>query len=362
MAINIKISASDLKYFGDEPEFDGVPSGAELAVAYNWYNYVCDNDKAKEFVLEHLKEKKIKTVWHYAKRIAPIKLRSIGWNLRILSNGYSLPEDVQKSTFANLIKLVEEEKAKEVPVVEEETNVISIQDRIEKKTQSLIGDLEETLDQLSLTGQTDFDISEWFRSQAIKPQIAKKIGDYYKPIYGEIYDAVNKVDDDLVYAYRKWKKKQLKAYMEFINQIIQVCDTFTVKTPSTRKTRKKKEKPASVIVKKMKYCQNDGGYKSVEPKDIIGAAQLWTYNIKTRQLAVYNARGPAGLSVKGTTIINFDDKTSITKKLRKPQECLKELMDAGKVQLRKIMENLTTQESAANGRINIHTILMRMVK
>ena len=100
----------------------------------------------------------------------------------------------------------------------------------------------------------------------------------------------------------------------------------------------------------------------IYPKGIIGATQLWSYNIKTRNLSVYHAVGHSGLSVRGTTIIGFDEAVSITKKLRKPEESAQHVLKAGKVDLRNIMKCLTTKETKATGRINADTILLRVIK
>jgi hypothetical protein len=72
--------------------------------------------------------------------------------------------------------------------------------------------------------------------------------------------------------------------------------------------------------------------------------------------------GPAGIGVKGSTLTGFDEKTSIVKKLRKPNEQLKKLLEGGKIVLRKFMSEIKCKEKEANGRINKDTILVRIVK
>ena len=46
----------------------------------------------------------------------------------------------------------------------------------------------------------------------------------------------------------------------------------------------------------------------------------------------------------------------------KPDEQVKQVLAAGKVDLRNIMKCLTTKDSKATGRINADTILLRVVK
>jgi hypothetical protein len=72
--------------------------------------------------------------------------------------------------------------------------------------------------------------------------------------------------------------------------------------------------------------------------------------------------GSSGLSVRGTTIIGYDQDSSVTKKLRKPEQIIPQVLNEGKFGLRKIMSVIKTTETKANGRINEETILLRIVK
>jgi hypothetical protein len=227
----------------------------------------------------------------------------------------------------------------------------------------LIADIEGHLDNFYRNG-TMFKPVDWLSAQDVKPMIAQKIADYYKPLYAEIFDALNGKNDQLREAYSSWKKPKLKAYMEFVRSIISAAETRTTIVKATRKPRKKKEKPASALVSKLKYKVKDETLKldSVDPKQIIGCNQLWIFNTKYRTLGVYNAMGPAGLSVKGSTLVGFDEKTSQIKTLRKPAEQLKKLQEGGKIVLRKFMDEIKCKPKTATGRINNETVLVRIIK
>ena len=67
------------------------------------------------------------------------------------------------------------------------------------------------------------------------------------------------------------------------------------------------------------------------------------------------------LGVKGTTITGFSETLSICKTVRKPEEKLKEFKSAGKVQLRKFLEDINATDTRMNGRINEETILLKAV-
>jgi len=99
---------------------------------------------------------------------------------------------------------------------------------------------------------------------------------------------------------------------------------------------------------------------SINPADIIGAKELWIFNTKTRKLGKYIAAEYQDLGVKGTTITGFDEFKSIQKTVRKPEEKLKEFKAAGKVQLRKFLEDINATDTKMNGRINEDTILLKV--
>jgi hypothetical protein len=90
--------------------------------------------------------------------------------------------------------------------------------------------------------------------------------------------------------------------------------------------------------------------------------QLWVYNTKTRKLGCYNAEDAGGLSVKGSTILNYAESKSVQKKLRKPEVTLLEVLQGGKVFLRNVIENIRAVESTLTGRLNDDTILLKVIK
>ena len=100
----------------------------------------------------------------------------------------------------------------------------------------------------------------------------------------------------------------------------------------------------------------------MKPTDIIGVMQLWVYNTKTRKLGVYHAEDAGGLTVKGSSILNFAESKSVQKKLRKPEVTLPDVLTGGKVFLRNVIDTIKAVESNLNGRINADTILLRIVK
>ena len=368
---------ADEKYLGAEPDLRGDVTDAQVIQAYNWYNYFYDSDQAKDWIIEYLKEfhKTEKELIKNVNRVNSNLCRTSGWNCRILLLGGSLPSKIEQRNFERIRTLAagtnaiagtsdDGTEAEEGSIKKEEVKqVISIQERVTNRANDLIADLEVQLDNYYRDG-TQFKASDWLSQHDVKPAIAQRIADYYKPLYSELFDALSGKEPELREAYSHYTKPKLKAYVEFVKSIVSAAETRAVVVKAARKPRKKKEKPASVVVSKLKFKEKDDTYNvvSVDPKQIVGANQLWVFNTKYRTLAVYNAMGPAGLNVKGSTLTGWDEKTSTVKTLRKPTEQLNKLKDGGKVVLRKFMDEIKCKPKTATGRINKETVLVRIIK
>ena len=323
-------------------------------------------------MIEYLKEfhKTEKELIKNANRIDSNYCRTSGWNCRILLLGGDLPQELRERNEARIRTLAASASAKSIDGEAKEASqeevakpVISIQERVTNRANELIGEIEEYIDDYYRDGSS-FKPVDWLSQRDVKPMIAQRIADYYKPLYAEIFDAINGKDEQLKEGYSSWKKPKLKAYLEFIKSIVAAAETRATIVKAARKPRKKKEKPASAIVAKLKFKEKDDEYKisSVDPKLLVGCNQVWVFNIKYRTIAVYNAMGPAGINVRGSTLTGFDEKTSVVKKLRKPEEQIKKLMDGGKIVLRKYMDDIKCKPKEATGRINSETVLLRIIK
>ena len=68
------------------------------------------------------------------------------------------------------------------------------------------------------------------------------------------------------------------------------------------------------------------------------------------------------LAIKGTTIQNFNEMKSVEKKIRNPEEQLRDFKAAGKVALKKFLDEISAKPVALRGRINKDTIIMRIIQ
>ena len=350
------IKSIDDKYNGPEPLSIDTSDFGRYRDALNWYNYMYDHEQAREWLLEYMKKNgfdrsQLACIRRCPKYSVPT---TIGWQARIMMNGNELTE--RSMVFFNqkmdeLFRLGNSVKEETETKVDKPT--VSIQERVQAKIQQLITDCEEEFD-----ADPKFDIYDWLKGREASAQAAAAIRDYYLPSLEEIVDG----GDDIKEAYGKKQKFWKDVYQGIVDD----CNRYlgNKKATKVRKPREKKTKSAVDQVSKLKFQKEYPPLKivSINPAEIVGCKQLWTYNTKYRKLTRFDASGPSGIQVKGASLIGFDVETSLTKSLRKPDTSLQSLLTAGKVALRNFMSDLKTNETKPTGRINTDTILLRVIK
>jgi hypothetical protein len=236
----------------------------------------------------------------------------------------------------------------------------NIQDRIREKQSDLIGFLENILDSLD----TKFVTFEWLRKENIAQVHANGFSKYYTPVLSELMGVLSKsgdTDKELQESYSCYKKTEIEKMFKIVKGFVDDSKSYSEMKSSSRKPRAKKIKSSSDKVKGLKYKESDDRYKiaSIDPAKIIGSDVVWIFNTKTRKLLMFVTDKSAGLDMKGSTILGFDDEKSSMKTIRKPEEFLKGFARGGKIKLRKLYESVNGKSLKCNGRINKDCIILK---
>jgi hypothetical protein len=256
----------------------------------------------------------------------------------------------------------------EPEILESKTLVpqVTIQDRLRESAFRMTEELEEALEEFHHDQEQfnpkSFKVLNLLKGKQAKAAHARVIRDLYQPQLDEYVEAKAGKCEQLKEAYSHIAKKNLQKLIDFHQEIVSACEMLMQEAKVNKKPRVKKAKPAEKIVEKMKYCRANEPMKlvSINPAEIIGAKELWIFNTKTRKLGKYVAAEYQELSVKGTSVTNFDENLSVQKTLRKPEEQLKEFKSAGKVALRRFLEDIKAVDIKLNGRINEDTVLLKV--
>jgi hypothetical protein len=377
----------DEKYTGPEPEWAGKEKltdaefKIELLKAFQYYNYFYSNKDFRAEVNDYLKKsgkltkdelriyKASKDCWTPVQVGALIRMLDRGAPLRANQIDYIFDKvrdaiatvskaDMANADFEDQADAAEAaNKAKAKPSLFE-----TIQSKLTEQAQALGGEIEGQIDMVLMGQKPDLNVYKWLNENQVSQPVANKIKFFFQAFWSDIKEAKASKDEQLQEAYSNIDKKKYKAFETFFEGMFADFESYNKSKKAERKPRKKKAVSADKLVAKLKYAKDFKELKltSIRPTEIVGAEVLWVYNTKTRKLGKYVAEFGAQLSVKGSTILNYDEGQSLAKTLRKPEQKLPELLKAGKVPLRKFLEDIKATAIKLTGRINADTILLRV--
>lgn len=370
----------DEKYLGEEPVFVGREFKDEserktaLMRAFNYYNYFNSGKVFKKDLIKYAKDE-----LKYSKDKLDLLSVSPDWScklqsgalLRMRSRGLTLRDSEFQFIKTNLDEMERLGiKALKESVEEEQDDtpkapVISVQDRIKFKVgATVLEDLDYKLDEWINGDSPSIDVYEAMKAHILPAQASRYVIEWAQKHMDEILEAINKTDEQVVEAYSHLSTKRKKEFVKWYEGIIADAQRFGTNTKVVRKTRAKKPVSIEKQLSKLKYLKESPENKlvSINPSQIIGATELWTYNVKYKALTRYIAESGMGFEIKGTTLIKYDTNTSQTRKLRKPEITLAEVLSSSKTKGAKAFAALTTKPSEPNGRINEDTIILKANK
>lgn len=353
----------DEKLTGGEPAIDEVMgrNDPRLPRIFNTYNYLYDDKKSHSWLLQWMKQQKMPKSKVDAVRDAPSWAAgtTAGWVARLHMNGTKFPKenlDYVREKIDEVLKKFPKRRAKEE---KEPTRGSDLQARIRARADAIMSSAEEEvvdghyLDPKKAIGMYDF-----LSREGVSTQVAGQMRSRYVKVRDELYES----DPQVKEAFGRGLRQEQKFWDGVIDDLDRYLNNKRV--VRVKKPRIPKARPASKIVERLNYMKEHPDLKlvSVDPQNLLGCRQLWVYDTKSRILTRYDASGPEGLGVKGTTLTGYDLVSSMGKRLRKPELTLKEVLSAGKVAIRRVLSDLKTVDIKPNGRINKNVVLLRVLR
>jgi hypothetical protein len=309
-----------------------------------------------------------------------ITLTSVGKYCYLVNGGAVLPENHAKGFPAAIERLMV--KAKDAKAARSRKDVadaakdqlkavqpkVTVQDRMRDQAAELASDIDLYMDKIvrDPKGKLDekFDVATQMQIAGFKAGQARHLAGFYTDELAELKEALEGKDEQLKEGYARFKRPQLERMVAFLESVLAATSMTEKVSKTARKARKKKTPTVEKLVSKIKYLpKNDEfGLVSEPPASIVGATEVWVYNVRKRKLGKYVAQDNATLSCKGSAIQFFDEDKSVQKALRKPKDQLKEFQAAGKVQLRKFLENIRGVDTKLNGRMGNDIVILRTVR
>lgn len=366
---------ADEKYTGGEPEWpEESKDWSEedfdhlLRKSFFYYNYYYNQKDTKKYVEEWVEksglftQEQSKAFKRASDRSIPMTVCSL-----VMSHRAGMPF---KSTHIDYIvrsvnKAISNDSGECVTAVvkDDKTEIKpNIQDRMAERTSELLGEIEGVFDDVIKNKKNNFKPYDFLTANKVIQAQLPKYRDLFVARKLELELAQSKKDAQLTEAYKHYKAADFKRIIAWLDLMLLAVDEYRQVKQATKKARVKKAPTKEKLVSKLKFAKEYKELKlvSINPAEIIGANELWIYNTKTRKLGKYVSASHSQLSIKGTSIEHFDTDKSVSKTLRKPEEKLKEFAKAGKIALRKFLDDIKATETKLNGRISTDIVLLKV--
>lgn len=350
-----------------EPVVNPENYNASLSNALYWYHQEKDKKDARAYLKEYISKHFTKQDVKVFDKLPDNKIiNTYAWISRMVGTGALTLKESEHIKFDNYLQsildtsdYVEEEEVAEV----EKPNRPSVRDNMEEKVREYLGELEGAIDEFTLNG-VELNLYNDLKARAIPQPYCPYIETFIKKKASEYVFVYETSDKEYKDAYSHLGKRKLTQLIKMISEWMEDLDRYAQFKKANRKPRPKKVKTPAQQIAKLKYKKEDTelGIKSVFPSEMVGASQVWIYNVKYKKLSAYRCDSTIGIQVKGSSLQNYDPDQCEQKTLRKPADTLKKVIEAGKIQLRKILSELSTKESTVNGRINEDCLIIRVIK
>lgn len=346
--------------YGDEPK--GITQegnyNTKLAVAFNWYNQEKEKKDARLYLRQYVTAKQKHSVKIFDEVSDQKIINTFGWIARLINTGSTLSTEHMDRLDQYLTGLLSSTH-KQVAVTVQGVRKPSVRDNMEEKVREYLGELEGALD----AGE-EFNLHASLQSKNIPGPYMPFIQQFISKKAGEFITVYESDNPMVKEGYSNFGKRKLTFLIKMLGQWNDDVNRYTQHKKANRKPRTKKTKPPVEQVSKLKYLKEDKSLNitSVNPVEIVGASQAWIYNVKYKRLSVYRTDSSQGLQVKNSSLQNYDPEQCEQRSLRKPAETLSKVLGASKVQLRKLISELSTKEVPVKGRINEECLIVRVLK
>jgi len=358
------VNPYDVQHTGEEPIWDDAEKITNeektdrMLNAFNFYTYYLDREDFHNFVMEWMVKDGYSVDDLKAIRKVPkaASLSTAGKLCRMFlmgmeeSFGDKYHGDFVRKTIVKALETADNVK-KETPKEEKKPTIpaVSPMKRLEMKVNEYI------------ITPIDFAMDDWVDdpSSAEPLNVQGLLGAHGIPAKGcqfvinwldvyikDLTDA-QAGDPDCVEGYAFLTKRQLNKWVRVMTKMKEDVEKYQLANQKTV-VRTKKVKPAGVQVANVNYDKEGSPISAVK---IPGAIDVVIFNTKTRKLQVYKAVGRQGLSVKGTSIKDFDEVKSYQVTVR--ANLVDDVIGKEPKAIEKIISS-KTKRTKVNGRLNEH--------
>ena len=152
-----------------------------------------------------------------------------------------------------------------------------------------------------------------------------------------------------------------------IKKIVQLIESYindlkkSYVSKQVAKVRKKKPKDKTKLVRGIKFLLEDPTFgKSVEPINLLNCSEVWTFDTKTRKISKYYSPVGGGITVKGASLVGYEESMSSCKLLRKPEDQIPAFSATAKKDLTKWYSSVKSKNANVRPRLTATTLILKV--
>ena len=348
---NMRAKELDTKFYGVEPVFNPLNSDkTHMIKGLNYYAYVHDIAKSREWALKWVKEQKPE-LYNILTKARDFDFENRGFVCRMIERGLCLTEkqEMQHSHFfTNLAEKLSSSKSETKSKLK-----LDVDDK--PKITKPINKINQCLIILDNAIQDSLECKSYEIRATDNKEELKQLIEHCDTNLQEMRDNVE--------FYRPVTLRKLRTifteYKEYATKALVALTSNTTRMKAPVKTAA--INPAR-MTKSVKYMKSFAELKlvSIPPTGVIGGKKLYAYDVVTRKLRSYISNADAGFMFSGASLRNFDPIKSTAKTIRNPEAFFSRFKDGIMISdLNRVYKELTTTEYACTGRFNENLILLK---
>lgn len=367
----LKVPIAESKFVGTEPVWaDGYEPAdyqREYGNALNWYNYITDTKDCRAFLVDWFKsdKEKLKALSQVPDKFLP---RTYANTARIAMRGFPVSEVHQNRIWEKVQEVINKrlKSDEDVPAAAPVVKVVKPVKLASTYILSLANDEIENL----INGEDNKNIAQILMPYKMSDKQYADCADRLQPLLAEYAEVLELRRTD--------RKTLTEEQIEFsdsfpfsgitlIKKIVQLIEGYindlkkSYISKQVAKVRKKKPKDKTKLVRGLKFLVEDAKFgKSVDPINLLNCSEVWTFDTKTRKISKYYSPVGGGITVKGASLVGYEESMSSCKLLRKPEDQVPAFSATAKKDLTKWYSSVKSKNANVRPRLTATTLILKV--
>jgi hypothetical protein len=306
---------------------------------------------SKEYLIEYCINNQNKAAVRILKNYNDTSfIATYGFVAKMITDGYD-DDEMIKRVENYLKKIVGEYKEQDIIKKEVENEFKPAKIVKEYDIDSFFEHIDKLLDNYFIDGVV-FDIYKEFEIFKVPKKYFSEVKLFCDGIISDIEQNMNEHDNQ----YSNMSVPRLKKLLHILE-----IDSKNVRKP--RSTRKKKIDPAKAIAK-VKYRKEDLELEitSENPIRLPESKFVVLFNVRYKTLILLKSKTISGMMVRGTSIVDYNDKILGKKIVKNPKVVLKELMDFRlQTEFISFFDNMPSKCQKHSSRLDENVIILKII-